>query len=405
MKIRSGFAKRTAAVFMAVIMSVSLLIPAAAASNKNQIDELKKEATSLNVKKNELKKKLSALGDDKEKAIEQKELLDRQCQVLQKEIENINAQITQYTALISETEGKIAETEAKEKAQYELFCKRVRTMEENGRVSYWEVIFKATSFADFLSRIDFINEIMDYDERIMNELKEIRNQLAEEKATLEESKAAQVAARTELNERKAELQTQLDAAIALVKKIRSQESEYQSTLKAYEKEEDDIQSKIVELSKQQDTSGPNAGTDVIHSQMGSGGYMWPVANSRKINSPFGPRKSPGGIGSRNHKGVDIGGVGYSSNVLASKAGKVIVSQYSRSYGNYVVISHASGNTTLYAHMSKRLVSAGQRVEQGQVLGITGSTGNSTGPHLHFEITEGGSRTDPLKYLTGYAKAW
>ena len=101
MKIRSGFAKRTAAVFMAVIMSVSLLIPAAAASNKNQIDELKKEATSLNVKKNELKKKLSALGDDKEKAIEQKELLDRQCQVLQKEIENINAQITQYTALIS----------------------------------------------------------------------------------------------------------------------------------------------------------------------------------------------------------------------------------------------------------------------------------------------------------------
>ncbi len=405
MKKSSTFVRKTSAVLMAVLMSVSLLIPVVDASNRGQIDQLKKEATSLNVKKNELKKKLSDLGDDKEKAIEQKTLLDNQCQVIQNEIDNITAQITQYTALISETEEKIAETEAKEQAQYELFCKRVRAMEENGKVSYWEVIFKATSFADFLSRIDFINEIMDYDQRVMDELQGIRDQLAEEKATLEESKAAQVAARTSLNERKQELQTQLEAANALVKKIRSQESEYQSTIKAYEKEEDDIQSKIVELSKQQNMSGPNAGTEVIHSQMGSGGYMWPIANSRKVTSPFGRRASPGGIGSTNHKGVDIGGVGYSSNILASKAGKVIVSQYSRSYGNYVVISHGSGNTTLYAHMSKRLVSAGQKVSQGQVLGITGNTGNSMGPHLHFEITEGGSRTDPLKYLTGYAKAW
>ena len=120
---------------------------------------------------------------------------------------------------------------------------------------------------------------------------------------------------------------------------------------------------------------------------------------------MGGRASPGGIGSTNHKGVDIGGVGYTTQVLASKAGTVIVSQNSRAYGNYVVVSHGSGNTTLYAHLSKRQVSVGQYVQQGQVLGITGSTGNSTGPHLHFEITEGGVRVNPLNYLTGYIKAW
>ena len=109
--------------------------------------------------------------------------------------------------------------------------------------------------------------------------------------------------------------------------------------------------------------------------------------------------------STNHKGVDIGGVGYTSEVHAAKAGTVIVSQYSSSYGNYVVVSHGSGNTTLYAHMSSRKVSEGDYVNQGDVLGITGSTGISSGPHLHFEITENGERVDPLTYLTGYVKAW
>lgn len=139
-----------------------------------------------------------------------------------------------------------------------------------------------------------------------------------------------------------------------------------------------------------------------------GGYIWPV-DSRYITSTMGGRTSPGGIGSTNHKGTDIGRVGYTSPVYASKAGTVIVSQYSSSYGNYVVISHGSGNTTLYAHMSSRSVSVGEYVDQGDVIGITGSTGNSTGPHLHFEVTENGVRVNPLShgaepqmgYLTGY----
>ena len=210
-------------------------------------------------------------------------------------------------------------------------------------------------------------------------------------------------------ERKAELDERRSEADALVKEIQSQEGEYQDALDSIEAEEEEIQAMIVKKSEEMAAQGnPNTGnatTDVVTSWMGTGGYMWPEKASKKITSPFGKRSSPGGIGSTNHKGVDIGGVGYTTQVLASKAGTVIVSQYSNSYGNYVVVSHGSGNTTLYAHMSSRSVSAGQYVQQGQVLGITGSTGNSTGPHLHFEITEGGVRVNPLNYLTGYVAAW
>ena len=172
-----------------------------------------------------------------------------------------------------------------------------------------------------------------------------------------------------------------------------------------EAEQESIQKEIQRLSRELAAQQAASGKP---SQSNPGGYIWPV-DSRYITSTVGGRASPGGIGSTNHKGTDIGRVGYTSPIYASKSGTVIVSQRSSSYGEYVVISHGSGNTTLYAHMSTRKVSVGQYVNQGDVIGITGSTGNSTGPHLHFEITENGVRVNPLNdgaepkkgYLTGY----
>ena len=191
----------------------------------------------------------------------------------------------------------------------------------------------------------------------------------------------------------------------MIQEIQNNESQYQSTLDELDAEEERIQADIVrksrELAAQQAAQGKPTSSS-------SGGYIWPV-DSRYITSTVGGRTSPGGVGSTNHKGTDIGRVGYTSSIYAAKAGTVIVSQYSSSYGNYVVVSHGSGNTTLYAHMSSRKVEVGQYVNQGDVLGITGSTGNSTGPHLHFEVTENGVRINPLShgaepkkgYLSGY----
>lgn len=391
-----------------VVCTSTVLMPSTGAVTQADIDALKNQASSLTGEKAELKSKLSSLQDSQDTIMEKKKLLDDQYALTQKEIDNVNAQIANYNNLITEKETKIAETQAKEEKQYELFCTRVRAMEENGTVSYWEVIFKATDFSDLLSRLDFITEIMEYDENLIQQLRDLRQQINEQKTELEGAKTEVVSAKSELVTKRQELAAQAAQANSLMNDLESQADEYEATLKKLEAEEDSIQAKIVAKSKElaaQANSGKPTGTVSTNTWTGSGGYIWPETASKRITSPFGTRMHPIYHRYITHNGVDIGGVGTSTSILAAKAGTVIVSAYSSSYGNYVVISHGSGNTTLYAHMSALKVNEGDYVKQGTVVGISGSTGNSTGPHLHFEITEGGSRVNPLNYLTGYVSAW
>lgn len=380
---------------LAVTLMAADLAPALAVSQAD-IDALKNDATALTSQKKALEAKLDALADDKTQALERKNLLDQKVSNLSAQIRNVETQIADYAALITQTEAELAEAEQQEQAQYELFCQRVREMEERGTVSYWSVLFKADSFTDLLGRLDIIHEIMDSDQAVIDQLQALQEEISSKQASLETSKTESEAAKAELVSKKADLDTQRKAAIELVQKINSNENEYEATLRELDQEEENIQAKIVALSKRLAEEQAAAGHG---SNAALGGYIWPV-NSHKITSKFGyrPASATNGIGSTGHKGLDIGGVGYTSEVHAAKAGTVIVSQYSSSYGNYVVVSHGSGNTTLYGHMSSRKVTAGQYVNQGDVLGITGSTGHSTGPHLHFEITENGVRVNPQIYL-------
>jgi len=165
-----------------------------------------------------------------------------------------------------------------------------------------------------------------------------------------------------------------------------------------EAEEEKTQKEIVRLSKE--LAAQQGNTTVTY-----GGYIWPVTTSKRVTSPFGKRNTGIKGASTNHRGIDIGGVYYSSTVYAAKAGTVIISSSNSVRGQYIVISHGSGNTTTYQHLSKRSVSVGAVVKQGQAIGVTGSSGVGSGPHLHFEITENGQLVNPLKYLTDYVKAW
>ena len=388
-----------AALLLAVCVLCVDLSPALAVTQAD-IDKLKNNASDLSQQKKELQSKISALSDDIANNMKKKELLDSEISVLSSEISNVESQISTYAELITQTEAELLDAQEREAAQYELFCKRVRAMEERGTISYWSVLFKADSFTDLLSRLDFINEIMDSDQKVIQDLQGVQAEIEEKKEALETQKAESEAAKAELVSKKSELNKQREAANALVAQLRASKSEYQEDMDDLSAEAEAVQAQILKLSKELAAQQAAQGKP---SNAALGGYIWPVS-SRRITSTFGGRASPGGIGSTNHKGIDIGGVGYTTEIHAAKAGTVIVSQYSRSYGNYVVVSHGSGNTTLYAHMSSRKVSVGQYVNQGDVLGITGSTGNSTGPHLHFEITENGTRINPLKYLTGYVLA-
>lgn len=393
-----------AAMAMVVLLVAAEASPALAAT-WSDVNDLKNQASSLDAKKKDLQGKLDALSNDKSEAMARKQLLDQQITNTAAQIQNTEAQIAEYAALITQTEEELAQAQEEEEAQYELFCARVRDMEERGTVSYWSVLFKATSFTDLLGRLDIINEIMDADQRVIDELQALQEEIETKKADLETGKAEEEAAKADLEAKKNELNTQRSAANAVIQQLTANENETEAVLADLEAEQDALWAEAQRLSDQLIAQQAANGQST---KSNPGGYIWPV-DSRYITSTVGGRASPGGIGSTNHKGTDIGRVGYTSSVYAAKAGTVIVSQYSSSYGNYVVISHGSGNTTLYAHMSSRKVSVGQYVNQGDVIGITGSTGNSTGPHLHFEVTENGVRVNPLSdgaeprrgYLTGY----
>jgi len=381
------------ALFLIGSLQLETFVPSVRAVTQKEIDSLKDEAKDFDAEKKELQQQINALENDKATALAKKQLLDEQSAAMANQIAAIEQIIANYDLLIEQTKAELADAEQREEIQYERFCKRVRAMEENGTVSYWSVLFNAEDFADLLSRLSDIQEIMDYDQGIIDSLKKLQTEISAKQADLEFQQAEQEQQKADLEARKAELDEQRASALALLNEIKADEAAAEALLAAKEKEYNRIQAEIKK--KEQELAAQlNPAT--------SGGYIWPTT-SRYVTSPVGGRASPGGIGSTNHKGIDIGRVYYNSEVKAAKAGVVLTSAYSSSYGNYIVISHGTGNTTLYAHLSSRKVSAGQKVSQGQVIGITGSTGNSTGPHLHFEIRENGVIINPLQYLTNYIR--
>lgn len=394
--------KRITALALAFLMVAALFaeqaLPARAATQAD-IDKLKQQAAEIASNKKELQAEIDRLKKEAKDATAEKAALDQRNDAIRAELENAEAQIQKYDELIAQTKTELEQVRQEEEAQRELFNSRVRAMEENGTISYLEVLFNAASFSDLLSTLDDVGEVMEADQRIFNEMREIRKTIEEKEMTLEECLAEAQEQKTILEERRKELQAEINEAAAMIAEISKDKEGYMALLKAEEAEAKSISSEIKRIQLELANQGKLPAATY-------GGYIWPVSNgSRRITSPFGPRNNPVTGRYQNHNGIDIGGVYYSTQVIAAKAGTVIVSQKGSSYGNYVVVSHGTGNTTLYAHLSSRAVSVGDVVAQGDVLGITGSTGNSTGPHLHFEITENGSRIDPLTYLKDYVKAW
>ena len=352
-----------------------------------QVAALEQKKKAQQEKLKELEKQIAEAKAKKNDVMATKNLLDQRNQLLLEQIDDTQNQIDDAAA-------QIARYELLEEEQYALFCQQVREEEERGSLSYLSVLFKATSMADLLNRMEFVNEVAEYNKSLIAAIQETRANIAEEKAAMEEHEK-------QLGEQQDELETKLNETTALMEEYAADQKALEQIYAAEEKAAKEIAAEIDRLI---------AESDVVPSNEG---FIWPVNTSKKISSPIGNRVAPGGFGSTNHKGVDICNVGFTSSVFAVKSGKVILassplqgSYYGGSgYGNYVVVDHGGGLTTLYAHMSTVKVSEGQMVSQGTVLGITGSTGASTGAHLHYEVRVSGVYQNPLNYLAGYIKAW
>ena len=389
---------------LAVVCSLTLcdlapfsMVQDASAVTQAEIDKLKDELSGMNSEKSQLQKELKAIQNNKNTALAQKENIDKQINLIQSEIRSVEKLIADYESLIEQTEQEIRENEAEEARQSEKFCARVRAMEERGTISYWSVLFDAASFSDLLSAMDFISEIMDSDQKVIDDLRSLREQIEQKKAALEASLAEQQSAKETLVAKKSELNTQRAAAEKVLAELKANEAQYKQVLSEKDAAMERQQAEIVRLSRE--LAAQNGDTTAT-----SGGYIWPCS-SRYVTSPLGARYTGIAGASTNHAGIDIGRVGYTTQAVAAKAGTVIISSYNKYRGNYVVVSHGSGNTTTYQHLSSRSVSVGTYVAQGQVVGVTGTTGISSGPHLHFEITENGKIVNPLNYLTNYIKGW
>ena len=387
------------AAFLALMMLLpmfTMVLEAAQAADtselEQQIREYQKQQADLAAQIKDLDRQLKSIAGDKAQALEQKRLLDRQISAKVQEIQSTESIIAQYDALIADEQAKLEDTQAKEEIQYELFCKRVRAMEEAGTVSYWSILFDSADFADLLDRATFVSEIMEADNKIMDDLAALRKSIEAQKAELETSRADQQTPRDALVAQKKELDAKEADAAALVQKIQSQESEYQSSRDALKREEEEVEAQIIK--KQKEIQAKIAAGQISFDP--GTGWQWPVPGRYKITSTFGPRIHPITGLPGNHTGTDVAAPKGTA-ILAARGGVVTISTYNNSYGNYVVVQHDNGIATLYAHMSSRAVSEGQIVTQGQTLGYVGSTGSSTGNHLHLEFRVNGKRQDALNY--------
>ena len=388
------WAFRLCGLALAAAVAVSLLpeavvVPGSAVTQA-EIDAMREEADDLKSQQKEIQAKLDALEADQANAMERKTLLEQQINATQAEINTIAAQIAKYDELIAQKQEELSQAEAEEQAQYELFCERVRYMEEQGEVSYWSILFSSKDFADLLDNAMMVEEIMDYDNQVMDQLIALREQIEEDKAELESARQAQQAAKEEQEAAQANLKSQEAEVSALIDQLAAQEDQLEAE-----------EAKLQAAANAADAEIAAAERELaaqINNVVSESGFMWPLPGYYNLSSLFAGRIHPITGKPQHHTGIDIPAPS-GTDILAAKSGVVTTSTYNNSYGNYVVVSHSDGTSTLYAHMSRRGVSKGEVVTQGQYIGDVGTTGSSTGNHLHLEVRVNGSRVDPTQYFS------
>lgn len=379
-----------------VLTLVLSVVGSARAVSQSDIDALKDQQTQINNQRADIQSKIDELGAQVSSVMEQKEALDEKNELARQEIEIIDEQIALYDGLIEKKAQELVEAQKQEDEQKAALRVRMRAMEESGSMSYIAILFNATDFSDLLARMDYVSNVMEKDKKVEEDYRQARVNVENVKAEYEATQEEQVEKKSEAEEKKAQLETEISLAAQTIVELENNIEEYKAEYEANAAQENAIQAQInaaaAALEKQQQQTIASGGTVVT----GSGSMIWPCS-VRTVSSSYGYRVHPIFGDKRFHSGIDIA-ASYGDTVWAADSGTVIIATYSSSYGNYVSISHSNGTTTLYAHMSSLAVSAGQTVTQGQTIGYVGSTGWSTGAHLHFEVKVNGSTVDPTGYV-------
>ena len=377
---------------------------AAVAAAKNKINSLNTQYEQLEAQQKEIQNQLNKIKDEKQKQQAQKNQLENQISLTKDQIKLLNDSIVSLEAEIIALEKEvevlkvdIALKEAGIEFNINKLKTRLRIMYMSDDSNTLSLLLGSNSFADFLTKIERMKRIADHDKTAIEQLLHDKEVVEYSKKTVEnnvleiqESREKIVADRTVLDEKTALLQTQVGTISSKIQDISDEEKNFQANQKDLQAAMKQLQSDLDKFYRELESYGDFVG----------GNFIWPVPGYSTVTSEFGPRWG----GTDYHTGFDISGANvYGKPVVASNSGKVVLVNTTyvagKGYGKYIIIDHGGGYSTLYAHLSDINVSLGQIVAKGETVGKVGSTGWSTGPHLHFEVRENSKAMNPRNYVT------
>lgn len=379
-------------IFLAMFLIASMITYSYAATSS----ELSDQKNALTEQKEEAEAEQQEVKEQISDALQSIQDLDASIDEKQTEINQLNQEIATLETEIEEKEADIAKKEEEYQETDQLLQERLVAMYEAGETSYLDVLFSSDGLMDFISKYYWLTELAECDTQLMEQIEQERIAIENEKAEveknkqqIEENKKSVQTKQTELKVQKAKRETEAAALSAEEKELQKKIDEYNEQLKQVEDE-------INKLLKESNYTSTYKG----------GELEWPIPGYYTISSGFGGREQPVPGASSNHKGLDIStNKQTGKKVIAAESGKVIVSKCQvdkngndTGYGNYIVIDHGNGYSTRYAHLSSRLVSVGTVVSRGQTIALSGNTGTSTGPHLHFEVRINGVAVNPMNYV-------
>ena len=395
------------------------------ATEESNLSEAQQEKKTLENDLQKAKELIDSLKGSKEDIQSEVEKLDKQLNEISGKVKELESQLSKKRQEIANTESALNKAKEQEKKQYRNMKKRIQFMYENGQTSYVEMLLSADSFTDFLNAVEYITQISQYDRKMLKEYQNMQVTIADTQKTLETDYASLQSLQAKVQEEKQAVAALESAKKGELNDVADDLTDAQTVAKAYEAEIQaqneviaQIQAAQKRAAEQQaaqqqaqaaeenqgatDAAGENQNTAQNTTPSGNGqstgSMMWPCPSSKRVTSDYGPRTSPTNGASSNHKGIDIGAA-YGADIVAADGGTVLVATYSSSGGNYVIIDHGGGLCTVYMHASSLTASAGQTVSKGQVIAKVGSTGISTGNHLHFGVTLNGVYVSPWGYVS------
>ena len=384
---------RLASAALALVMAFALFVPGvgALAVSQSQIDALEEQRDQLKAEREEMQAQIDELEGQHADLMEQKTALDEQNEVYRQEIELIEEQVELYTSLVEQKKQEVEQAKEKEDEQLATYRRHVRAMEENGSFTYLSLIFGSKSLGELLSNLDMVGEIMEADQRSYDDYVASREESEQVQAEYEDMLEDLNDKQTELEDEKAELEKQIEEAQQLIVELEEQIDNDRAAFDAQVAREAELESQI------QDMVAELERQEAANNITSTGTYIWPLPGYSP-GSAYGWRMHPIYHEMRFHAGEDIGAPSGTPILAADSGIATVIPNNGNGYGNYIMINHGGGRVTLYAHMSAFAISNGQSVTQGQVIGYVGSTGNSTGQHLHFEVRVNGATTDPKSYF-------